>query len=98
MADQYLRDNFSAQGTRLIKWDDWNDVIIRCEGNRIQSWLNGELRVDFTDTDPKNDTREGFFGLQVHKGDAHSSAWKDINIRILPDTPAKTEKKSKKKK
>lgn len=89
VADGYFRDNFTAQGTRLIKWDDWNEVVIRCEGNRIQTWLNGELRVNFVDTHPEYDTREGFFGLQVHKGDKHRSAWKDINIRILPNAPAK---------
>jgi len=94
-ADEYVRNNFTAQGARLFKWDDWNEVTIRCEGNRIQTWLNGELRVNFVDTDPEHDTREGFFGLQVHKGESHSSLWKDIHIRILPDDEVSSTKEKK---
>lgn len=74
---------FTAQGKALFKWDDWNSFKIRCQGNRIQIWLNGELRTDFTDTDPEHDTREGFFGLQVHNGASCKVRWRNIQILEL---------------
>ena len=80
------RQAFTDQGTKVFKWEDWNTIKIRCVGNHIQTWLNGELRVDFTDTDKKNDTREGFFGLQVHGGKSCNVSWKNLNIVELPDT------------
>ena len=78
------RADFTAQGNKLFKWKEWNKITIRCQGSRIQTWLNGELRADFTDTDEKNDTREGFFGLQVHGGKSCNVRWKNLVIRELP--------------
>jgi len=74
---------FSEQGRRLFKWDDWNTITIRCVGNHITTHLNGELRSDFTDTDAENDTREGFFGLQVHGGKACQVRWRNLKLTDL---------------
>jgi len=74
---------FTAQGRKLFKWDGWNTIKIRCKGNHIQTWLNGEKRVDFTDEDKKNDTREGFFGLQVHGGKSCNVRWKNLRLKQL---------------
>ena len=32
---------------------DWNDYTIRCEGKRIQLWINGNQTVDYTEPDAK---------------------------------------------
>ncbi|MFK7911702.1 MAG: DUF1080 domain-containing protein [Akkermansiaceae bacterium] len=74
---------FTAQGRKLFKWDEWNTIKIRCKGNHIQTWLNGEKRVDFKDTDPKHDTREGFFGLQVHGGKSCNVRWRNLRLKQL---------------
>jgi hypothetical protein len=74
---------FTEQGNKIFKWEDWNTITIRCEGNHIQTWLNGEKRVDFTDEDKKNDTREGFIGLQVHGGKSFQARWKNIVLKEL---------------
>jgi hypothetical protein len=76
-------DKFTKQGNEIFKWDDWNTITIRCQGNNIQTWLNGEKRVDFIDKDEKNDTREGFFGLQVHAGKSFQARWRNIVIKEL---------------
>jgi len=81
--DDERRDAFTKQGNKLFKWDDWNTIVIRCEGNHIQTWLNGEKRVDFIDNDEKNDTREGFFGLQVHGGKSCNVMWKNLRVKEL---------------
>ncbi|MDF1838435.1 MAG: DUF1080 domain-containing protein [Planctomycetota bacterium] len=78
-----LRAEFTSQGQRLFRWDDWNTIVIRCEGNRIQTWLNGERRVDFVDEDSEHDTREGFFGLQVHGGKSCAVRWRGLSLRKL---------------
>ncbi len=74
---------FTAQGRKLFKWDEWNTIVIRCEGNHIQTWLNGEKRVDFKDEDEKHDTREGFFGLQVHGGKSCNVRWRNLTLKPL---------------
>ncbi|WP_340581650.1 3-keto-disaccharide hydrolase, partial [Klebsiella pneumoniae] len=77
---------FSEQGSKLFKWNDWNTIVVRCEGNRIQTWLNGEKRVDFTDTDKQHDTRKGFIGLQVHHGAACNVSWRNLKLKELNTT------------
>ena len=76
-------EKFTAQGRKLFKWDDWNTIKIRCKGNHIQTWLNGEKRVDFIDKDEKHDTREGFFGLQVHGGKSCNVRWRNLRLKQL---------------
>lgn len=77
------RTDFTAEGNAVFKWDDWNTITVRCKGNHIQTWLNGVKRVDYVDTDPKNDTRKGFFGLQVHGGAEFSARWRNIKLTEL---------------
>src|SRR5438094_4057944 len=52
---------------KLVKHDDWNEYVIRCEGPRIRLWLNGTLTVDYTEKEDAID-RTGIIGLQVHGG------------------------------
>jgi hypothetical protein len=69
---------------KVIKKDDWNDYVIRCEGPRIQLWVNGKKTVDYTEPDPKI-PRTGIIGLQVHGGPPSEAWYKDIRVRQLPD-------------
>ena len=65
----------------VVRTGQWNDYIIRCEGKRIQLWINGFQTVDYTEPD---DTipQSGIIGLQIHGGPP-SEAWYR-NIRIKP--------------
>ena len=68
--------------------DQWNRYIIRAEGDRIQTWVNGQKIADIHD--PKS-SKNGFIGLQVHsiKNDQgpFEMGWRDIRIRELrPET------------
>jgi hypothetical protein len=71
---------------KIVKHDEWNDYVIRCEGPRIRLWLNGELTVDYTEKDDKIE-RTGIIGLQIHGGAKAKVLYKDIQIEELP--PAK---------
>jgi hypothetical protein len=48
---------------------EWNQLTLRCQGDRIQVTLNGELINDFDMTsslETKNRPREGYIGLSAH--------------------------------
>jgi len=70
---------------KLVKHDDWNDYVIRCEGPRIRLWLNGTLTVDYEEKDDKVE-RTGIIGLQIHGGAKAKAYYKDITIAELPTT------------
>ncbi len=67
---------------KVLKPGDWNEYVIRCEGNRIQLWLNGLQTVDYTETDDSIESA-GIIGLQVHGGPPSETWYKDIVIREL---------------
>ena len=68
---------------KLVKHDDWNEYVIRCEGPRIKLWLNGTLTVDYTEEDEKVE-RSGIIGLQIHGGAKAKVYYKTITIEELP--------------
>ncbi|MFO0927851.1 MAG: DUF1080 domain-containing protein [Gemmataceae bacterium] len=67
---------------KIVKHDDWNEYVIRCEGPRIRLWLNGTLTVDYTEKDDKIE-RTGIIGLQIHGGAKARAYYKDIRIEEL---------------
>jgi HEAT repeat protein len=68
---------------KFLKVGEWNDYRIRCDGPRIQLWLNGHQTVDYTEKDKKI-PRTGLIGLQIHSGAASEVWYKDIEIVELP--------------
>jgi len=67
---------------RIVKTNDWNDYVIRCEGPHVRLWLNGILTVDYTE--PENDLpTSGLIGIQVHGGGKSEASYKDITIEEL---------------
>lgn len=68
---------------KLFKLDDWNDVVIRGKGNRIQHYLNGQLILDFTDNDAKRALSEGILALQLHAGKPMWVEFKNIRVKAL---------------
>ncbi len=67
---------------KIIKKDDWNEYVIRCEGRRIQLWINGTQTVDYTEEDKKIE-QKGLIGLQIHGGPPSEAWYKDIVIKEL---------------
>ena len=55
-------ESFAAQGKGLYRSGRWNEIKVRCQGDRIQTWLNGEPRADFRD----ELTPSGIIAIQVH--------------------------------
>lgn len=65
-----------------LKRDDWNEYTIRCEGPRIQLWINGRQTVDYTEPDAAIEQR-GLIGLQIHAGPPSEAWYKDLRIKKL---------------
>ncbi len=85
--DESRRKTFLAQGDHAklattVKADDWNDLTIRCEGPRIQIWVNGLQTVDYTEPDDKV-ARTGVIALQIHGGEPAEASYKDVRIKVL---------------
>lgn len=68
---------------KLIKLDDWNDVVIIAKGNHIQHYLNNTLILDFTDNHPELALTEGILALQLHAGKPMWAEFKNIRIREI---------------
>ncbi len=67
----------------LMKIDQWNDVVIVAEGNRIRHYLNGKLTLDFTDNHPELAVRKGLLALQLHAGAPMWAEFKDVRLRSI---------------
>jgi hypothetical protein len=85
--DESRRNNFLAKPSlevqkKIVKPNDWNEYVIRCEGPRIQLWLNGQLTADYTESD-NTIPRTGIIGLQIHGGPPSEAWYRDLVIREL---------------
>ncbi len=70
--------NIKTPGAWALRKGDWNEIEVKCEGNRTISWLNGVKVVDFTDSAPN--LFEGFFALQLHTGGVAGIQWKELYV------------------
>ena len=67
---------------RLVKEGDWNELRVRCEGNHIQIFLNGEKTIDYTEAG-KDIPATGIIGLQIHSGKPTEAWYRNIRIQKL---------------
>jgi hypothetical protein len=65
----------------VMHFDDWNDYMLKVEGNHYVARLNGVVVVDFTDPTPKS--FDGTISLQLHAGGEGDMLFKDIYVRDL---------------
>ena len=71
----------AAENELVLRPNDWNEFLLRVEGNRYVSRLNGVPMVDFTDPAPVS--FDGHIALQLHSGGQGEMRFKDIYIRDL---------------
>lgn len=65
-----------------VRMDDWNTYRIRCEGPRIQLWINGVQTVDFTEEDPSIPLK-GIIALQIHGNLVNQVHYRNVRLREL---------------
>lgn len=73
-----------AELNEVLRRQDWNHYRIRCDGDRIQLWINGLQTIDFTEEDRAIEDR-GVVGLQIHGGPPGEAWFRNIVIRELPE-------------
>ena len=69
--------------SKLMKVDDWNDVVIIGKGANIQHYLNNRLVLDFTDNEPNLALTDGVMALQLHAGKPMWAEFKNIRIKSI---------------
>lgn len=78
---------FSDQGRKIFKQEDWNKVRVEASGSSLKTFLNGTPCAAIVDTL----TSSGFIALQVHSIDDPSTEgsqvrWRNLRIQELPAT------------
>jgi hypothetical protein len=71
----------SPENEFVIRANDWNDYLLKVEGNHYVARLNGIVVVDFTDPKPKS--FDGTIALQLHAGGKGDMMFKEIFVRDL---------------
>lgn len=65
----------------ILKPGEWNLMRIRVNGDRVQTWLNGQPMVDFSDE--KIGKANGSIALQIHDGGGIKVKWRNLLIEEL---------------
>lgn len=71
----------SPENEIVVRRDDWNEYLLKVEGNRYVARLNGVQMIDFTDPKPKS--FDGPIALQLHSGGRGNMLFKEIYVRDL---------------
>lgn len=71
----------APENETVVRQSEWNELLVKVEGNRYVSRLNGVLMVDYTD--PKQQAADGCIALQLHSGGGGDMWFKDIWILDL---------------
>jgi hypothetical protein len=79
---KFLAEPDQAKLKAALKEGQFNDLTIRCEGPRIQIWVNDIQTVDYTEPDDAI-PRRGRLGLQIHGGEPAEASYQDIRIKRL---------------
>lgn len=80
--DQQRRE-YLARISGVLKKREWNHYRVRCQGPRIQSWVNGKLIADLNDSQ----SLKGYFGIQ-HHGRGGMVRFRNIRARDLSSPSA----------
>jgi hypothetical protein len=65
----------------ILKPGEWNTMRIKVVGDRVQTWLNGQLMVDLSDE--KIGKADGSIALQIHEGGGIKVEWRNLLIEEL---------------
>ncbi len=66
---------------KILKYGEWNQYVIRVNGDSVVTWLNGHQMIALKDE--KIGQGEGFIALQIHEGGGIKVRWRNIRIEEL---------------
>ena len=76
---------WDKSGEPHVKPGEWNHYLIRADGRRITTSINGNTCVDVIDPDGAS---RGVIAFQLHSGGATEVRIRNIELKILPDEAA----------
>lgn len=87
---KFLNEERPPEAVRdLLKPGQWNHYRVLCQGDHIQTWINGVKVTDLHDSM----TASGFIGLQVHsvgdRTDPLEVRWRNLRLKELPSESAR---------
>ena len=65
----------------ILKEGEWNTLRLRVEGNKVQTWLNGQPMIEIEDE--LIGSKTGRIMLQVHDGNNITVKWRNMNLTTL---------------
>ena len=65
----------------IIKEGEWNTLRLRVEGNKVQTWLNGEAMIEIDDE--LIGSKTGRIMLQIHDGNNIKVQWRNFQLTNL---------------
>lgn len=90
--DEARRNKILAQAPAelgsVLKFDGWNDYIIRAVRDQIQLWVNGMQTVNYREADTSVE-RSGIIALQIHSGGPMEVRFKNLRIKELKSSPSR---------
>jgi len=66
-------------GEAHVKPGEWNDYVIEAVGNRIRTWINGQLCLELQD---EPGAKSGCIALQLHAGGATEVRFKNFALKL----------------
>lgn len=66
---------------KFLKEGEWNTMVVRMEGNKVTTWLNGEQMIVLEDE--KIGSAVGKIALQIHDGGGVKVRWRKVEIKEL---------------
>ncbi len=73
----------SQELKKFIKGEDWNEVHLIAQGNKLIQVLNGHVMSMLIDDDPAGRKMDGLIGIQVHRGPAMKMEVRNIRLKKL---------------
>lgn len=69
--------------SKALKLGEWNEYVIRAEGNHIRLALNGVETVNYTEMESGIE-QKGLICVQIHSGPPSEAWYKDLRLEALP--------------
>lgn len=66
---------------KFLKEGDWNTMVVKMQGSKVTTWLNGHEMVQLEDE--KIGEANGKIALQIHSGGGVKVLWRKVAIKTL---------------
>ena len=66
---------------KALKEGQWNTMVVKMQGNKVTTWLNGQQMIELDDE--KIGAATGKIALQIHDGGGVKVRWRKVEIKEL---------------